>query len=324
MPQATGWAGAGGGGLVSQPTGFQDPRLQMMQSSFMPMNTASVSRASTLSPSLLRRSLPHAVGRAAPEPRPSHSCSPCVFSPLPSFFSQKRLTQILSSCLAALRVWWPSRLPAAQPPRWQPVVFDEPSTSADVISISAFPRRTALLPLNPLLSHSLTRTRPLRHLKSPGSSRKMRRRTTTRSSAPGTSRARVSSPAKSPRRCSGSRVSRGTIWPRYGERAMMDWCRLPLTWSSNKAGGRAPPVGCVWVCSLTDRPRHLCIRFLIRTLADMDNRGKLNIQEFHVAMGLIYRSQCRVLDRFNRQLLCIVDLDPSRAADHRSQRQPHP
>lgn len=69
MPQATGWAGAGGGGLVSQPTGFQDPRLQMMQSSFMPMNTASVSRASTLSPSLLRRSLPHAVGRAAPEPR---------------------------------------------------------------------------------------------------------------------------------------------------------------------------------------------------------------------------------------------------------------
>jgi hypothetical protein len=27
-----------------------------------------------------------------------------------------------------------------------------------------------------------------------------------------------------------------------------------------------------------------------RTLADVDNRGKLNIAEFHVAMGLIYRS----------------------------------
>ena len=31
--------------------------------------------------------------------------------------------------------------------------------------------------------------------------------------------------------------------------------------------------------------------FPFRTLADMDNRGKLNIQEFHVAMGLIYRSE---------------------------------
>ncbi|CDZ97229.1 RhoGEF GTPase [Phaffia rhodozyma] len=36
MPQATGWAGAGG--LVPQQTGFHDPRLQMMSSSFMPMN----------------------------------------------------------------------------------------------------------------------------------------------------------------------------------------------------------------------------------------------------------------------------------------------
>ena len=27
-----------------------------------------------------------------------------------------------------------------------------------------------------------------------------------------------------------------------------------------------------------------------RTLADIDDRGKLNMQEFHVAMGLIYRS----------------------------------
>ncbi len=29
---------------------------------------------------------------------------------------------------------------------------------------------------------------------------------------------------------------------------------------------------------------------VFRTLADVDNRGKLNIAEFHVAMGLIYRS----------------------------------
>jgi hypothetical protein len=28
---------------------------------------------------------------------------------------------------------------------------------------------------------------------------------------------------------------------------------------------------------------------LLRTLADTDNRGKLNMAEFHVAMGLIYR-----------------------------------
>ena len=28
-----------------------------------------------------------------------------------------------------------------------------------------------------------------------------------------------------------------------------------------------------------------------RGLADKDNRGKLNIAEFHVAMGLIYRSE---------------------------------
>ena len=27
----------------------------------------------------------------------------------------------------------------------------------------------------------------------------------------------------------------------------------------------------------------------LRTLADSDNRGKLNMAEFHVAMGLIYR-----------------------------------
>lgn len=28
-----------------------------------------------------------------------------------------------------------------------------------------------------------------------------------------------------------------------------------------------------------------------RALADTDNRGKLNLAEFHVAMGLIYRSK---------------------------------
>jgi hypothetical protein len=28
-----------------------------------------------------------------------------------------------------------------------------------------------------------------------------------------------------------------------------------------------------------------------RTLSDVDNRGKLNLPEFHVAMGLIYRGE---------------------------------
>ena len=32
--------------------------------------------------------------------------------------------------------------------------------------------------------------------------------------------------------------------------------------------------------------RRICTR---RNLADIDNRGKLNLAEFHVAMGLIYR-----------------------------------
>ena len=32
-----------------------------------------------------------------------------------------------------------------------------------------------------------------------------------------------------------------------------------------------------------------------RTLADADNRGKLNLAEFHVAMGLIYRRAYSVL-----------------------------
>ena len=31
-----------------------------------------------------------------------------------------------------------------------------------------------------------------------------------------------------------------------------------------------------------------------RALADADNRGKLNLAEFHVAMGLIYRSESRI------------------------------
>jgi hypothetical protein len=30
---------------------------------------------------------------------------------------------------------------------------------------------------------------------------------------------------------------------------------------------------------------------LFRTLADVDDRGKLNMAEFHVAMGLIYRRE---------------------------------
>ena len=34
----------------------------------------------------------------------------------------------------------------------------------------------------------------------------------------------------------------------------------------------------------------LALMIILRTLADVDNRGKLNIAEFHVAMGLIYRS----------------------------------
>lgn len=33
----------------------------------------------------------------------------------------------------------------------------------------------------------------------------------------------------------------------------------------------------------------LIIIVAYRTLADIDDRGKLNIAEFHVAMGLIYR-----------------------------------
>lgn len=44
VPQATGWQGAGQQQpLMPQATGWHDPRLQMMQSSFMPMNTAAVS-----------------------------------------------------------------------------------------------------------------------------------------------------------------------------------------------------------------------------------------------------------------------------------------
>lgn len=46
MPQQTGYQGGGGmQPLMAQPTGFHDPRLQMMASSFMPMNTSSVSLA---------------------------------------------------------------------------------------------------------------------------------------------------------------------------------------------------------------------------------------------------------------------------------------
>lgn len=42
-------------------------------------------------------------------------------------------------------------------------------------------------------------------------------------------------------------------------------------------------------CVLFDRPYLLTCVYL-RALADVDNRGKLNLAEFHVAMGIIYRS----------------------------------
>jgi hypothetical protein len=41
---------------------------------------------------------------------------------------------------------------------------------------------------------------------------------------------------------------------------------------------------------LTFSTRRLALMNAFRTLADVDNRGKLNIAEFHVAVGLIYRS----------------------------------
>jgi hypothetical protein len=41
---------------------------------------------------------------------------------------------------------------------------------------------------------------------------------------------------------------------------------------------------------LTFSTCRLALMNVLRTLADVDNRGKLNIAEFHVAMGLIYRS----------------------------------
>jgi hypothetical protein len=41
---------------------------------------------------------------------------------------------------------------------------------------------------------------------------------------------------------------------------------------------------------LTISTRRLALMNALRTLADVDNRGKLNIAEFHVAVGLIYRT----------------------------------
>lgn len=38
-----------------------------------------------------------------------------------------------------------------------------------------------------------------------------------------------------------------------------------------------------------------------RALADVENRGKLNLAEFHVAMGLIYRSMCLYLTSTTRR-----------------------
>lgn len=39
---------------------------------------------------------------------------------------------------------------------------------------------------------------------------------------------------------------------------------------------------------------------VIRNLADINNRGKLNLPEFHVAMGLIYRGGPPDLSRHSR------------------------
>lgn len=41
------------------------------------------------------------------------------------------------------------------------------------------------------------------------------------------------------------------------------------------------------------RRSSVCLRSLLRNLADSENRGKLNLAEFHVAMGLIYRCSWR-------------------------------
>jgi len=50
----------------------------------------------------------------------------------------------------------------------------------------------------------------------------------------------------------------------------------------------------IWLVSGTlfdrDRSRVPSLIVGIRTHADRDDRGKLNIAEFHVAMALIYRS----------------------------------
>ena len=53
MSQTTGIPGGGFGGLRAQPTGVQDPRLQSMMQTFMPMNMSQVSRV-TLVPLCVR------------------------------------------------------------------------------------------------------------------------------------------------------------------------------------------------------------------------------------------------------------------------------
>lgn len=46
---------------------------------------------------------------------------------------------------------------------------------------------------------------------------------------------------------------------------------------------------------------------LSRNLADVADRGKLNIDEFHVAMGLIYRRECT---EHRRQPAALIAIPP--------------
>lgn len=97
-------------------------------------------------------------------------------------------------------------------------------------------------------------------LKFPGLFRRRSERTTIKSFVLGTRPTQVSSAGRWLLRSSGRVVSTETTLHRSGTGYMYNY------------------------------PGRECRRLpLFRTLADADNRGKLNIQEFHVAMGLIYR-----------------------------------
>lgn len=58
-----------------------------------------------------------------------------------------------------------------------------------------------------------------------------------------------------------------------------------------------------WMCSnyfdfdLWIRLRCIRTQLTSRNLADVHNRGKLNLPEFHVAMGLIYRGELVAVPR---------------------------